>query len=624
MFKKKVRLQLDSGSDISIINVQTWKKLGRPTMIKSHKTARSVSGEKITFEGELLTNISFQNKTEKAKIFVMRKSNNLFGTDLFEKFRLWDLPLSSFCQKVEDSNVEAEKLKRELKENFPDVFTGGLGRCTKAVAKFEVKENEQPVFKKKRNVPYAAIEQIDGELERLENMGVLEKIDHSEWATPTVYIKKKSKEIRVCADFSTGLNNALKDHHYPLPSPEEIFAKLSGGKYFSKIDLSDAYLQIPVDQECSKLLCINTHKGLYKFNRLPFGVKVAPAIFQQTMDMMLSGLDFAVGYLDDVLMNSASKEQHKAHVNQVFKRIQDYGFKLKQEKCTFFMEKIKYLGQIIDEHGRRTDPDRSSAIRDMPAPENIASLQSFLGLANYYNVFVPNMHKLRSPLNELLRKDQKWVWTQECEEAFQEIKDILTSDLFLAHYNPKRDIIVASDASAYGIGACILHKMDDGKVKPIAHASRSLLPAEKNYSQIEKEALSIIFAVKKFHRFLHGRQFLLQTDHKPLLTIFGSKKGLPQHTANRLQRWGTILLNYNFQMEYVPSKKLGHADGLSRLIPKQTEPLEDMVIAAIQAEVEVKNTLCDTIRELPVTLDEIKSKAEVDEFIISTKEKNQQ
>lgn len=196
--------------------------------------------------------------------------------------------------------------------------------------------------------------------------------------------------------------------------------------------------------------------------------------------------------------------------------------------------------------------------------------------------------------------------------------------MFLAHYNPKRDIIVASDASAYGIGACILHKMDDGKVKPIAHASRSLLPAEKNYSQIEKEALSIIFAVKKFHRFLHGRQFLLQIDHKPLLTIFGSKKGLPQHTANRLQRWGTILLNYNFQMEYVPSKKLGHADGLSRLIPKQTEPLEDMVIAAIQAEVEVKNTLCDTIRELPVTLDEIKSKAEVDEFIISTKEKNQQ
>jgi hypothetical protein len=452
-------------------------------------------------------------------------------------------------------------------------------------------------------------------------MDVIEKIDHSEWASPTVYVKKKSKEIRVYADFSTGLNKALKEHHYPLPSPQEIFAKLAGGKYFSKIDLSDAYLQIPVDEESSKLLCINTHKGLYKFKRLPFGVKVAPAIFQQTMDMMLNGLDFAVAYLDDVLISSASKDRHKAYVKQVFKRIQDYGFKVKDEKCTFFMDKIKYLGQIIDEHGRRPDPDRAIAIKNMPAPENIASLQSFLGLANYYNVFVPRMHNLRAPLNELLKKDQKWVWTQECEEAFKKIKDILTSDLFLAHYNPKHEIVVASDASAYGIGACILHKMDDGKLRPISHASRTLLPAERNYSQIEKEALSIVFAVKKFHRFLHGRHFLLQTDHKPLLTIFGSKKGLPQHTANRLQRWGTILLNYNFQMEYVPSKKLGHADGLSRLIPKQTEPLEDMVIAAIQAEAEVKNTLCDTVRELPVTLDEIKSKAEVDEFILSTKEK---
>lgn len=157
---------------------------------------------------------------------------------------------------------------------------------------------------------------------------------------------------------------------------------------------------------------------------------------------------------------------------------------------------------------------------------------------------------------------------------------MLTSELFLTHYNPKLDIIVASDASAYGIGACILHKMPDGSTKPIAYASRTLLPAEKNYSQIEKESLSIIFAVTKFNRFLHGRHFKLQTDHKPLIAIFGSRKGFPTHTANRLQRWGTILLNYDFEMEFLPSKKLGHADSLSRLIPKTGEPLEDSVIAS--------------------------------------------
>ena len=187
----------------------------------------------------------------------------------------------------------------------------------------------------------------------------------------------------------------------------------------------------------------------------------------------------------------------------------------------------------------------------MPAPHNVATLQSFLGLANYYQVFISGMHELRAPLNNLLKKGTKWNWSVECESAFQKIKDTLTSELFLTHFNPQLPVIVASDASSYGIGACILHKMPDGTKKPIAHASRTLLPAEKNYSQIEKESLGIIFAVTRFHRYLHGRRFRLQTDNKPLLTIFGSKKGLPTHTANRLQRWGTILLNYDFDIEFL-------------------------------------------------------------------------
>ena len=164
-------------------------------------------------------------------------------------------------------------------------------------------------------------------------------------------VKKKSKDIRDSADFSTGLNAALKDHHYPLPSPEEVFTKLNGGKIFSKIDLSEAYLQIPVEEENAKLLCISTQKGLFKFNRLAFGIKVAPAIFQQVIYTMLSGFDFSIGYLDDILMKSETTEQHRKHVFQEFKRINEYGFTLKDTKCEFFLNKIKYLGQIIDKNG---------------------------------------------------------------------------------------------------------------------------------------------------------------------------------------------------------------------------------------------------------------------------------
>ena len=241
------------------------------------------------------------------------------------------------------------------------------------------------------------------------------------------------------------------------------------------------------------------------------------------MDTILNDLVFVVAYLDDILKNSQNVEQRKEHVHKVFSRIQEYGFKLNESKCDFFMEKIRYLRHIVDNDGRKPDSKRATTIKDMPAPENVSSLQSFLGQANYYIVFIPNMHNLHAPLNELLKKDKDWEWSPKCQKAFVKIKEVLTSNLFLTHYNPDLKIIVASDASSYGIGACILHKMPDGCHKPVAHTSRTLLPAVKNYSQIEKRLLGIIFAVTKFHRYIHGRHFIVQTDHKPLLTIFGSK-----------------------------------------------------------------------------------------------------
>ena len=264
---------------------------------------------------------------------------------------------------MESLTTEKQSLKTELKKTFPEIFAARLGKCTKTAAKFKLIDNAQPVFKKKRNVPFASLEKINKELDRRVKTGILSKVEFSQWAAPTVYIKKKSKEIRVCADFSTGLNAVLRDYHYPLPSPEEVFTKLNGGKIFSKVDLSDAYLQIPVEENSSNLLCINTHRGLFKFERLPFGIKVAPAIFQEVMDTMLDGLDFAIAYLDDIIIISKSKEQQREHVRRVFSRIQEFIFKVKEEKREFFLEEIKYLGHIIDKDGRRPDPDRATAIK---------------------------------------------------------------------------------------------------------------------------------------------------------------------------------------------------------------------------------------------------------------------
>ena len=339
------------------------------------------------------------------------------------------------------------------------------------------------------------------------------------------------------------------------------------------------------------------------------------------MDTILCGFDFTFAYLDDIVISSKTKELHREHLNKVFAQIREFGFMVKETKSNFCMNKIKYQGHIIDKNRRRPDPERSIAIKDMPATDNVATLLSFLGLANYYQSFIKKLYDLRAPLNEILKKDKKWRWMPECQTAFDQIQKALTSNLFLMHCDQKLEIIVTSDASSYGVGACILHKMPDGTKKPIAHASRTLLQAEKYYSKIEKEALGIIFAVTKFHRYLYSRLFTLQTDHKPLITIFGSKKGQPIYTANRLLRWGTILLNYNFKIEYLPSKQISHADGLSRLVPKYSEPFEDKIIASLRTDCEIKNMIANTIKELPVTLLEIKSEAMYDDFITNIKQK---
>ena len=209
----------------------------------------------------------------------------------------------------------------------------------------------------------------------------------------------------------------------------------------------------------------------------------------------------------------------------------------------------------------------------MAPPENLKQLRSFLGIVNHYRKFVPLLADLSEPLNCLLKKDTTWEWSAECQESFTKLKEALTSTTVLTHYDPKVQIALACDASSTGIGAVIYHVYLDGTEKPIAYASKTLSSAERNYLQIEKEALSLIFGVKKFHNFLYGRHFLLVTDHKPLLTIFSSKKGIPTVAANCLQRWAIILATYTYEILYKPTAKHGNADTLSRL-PVSDEQLE--------------------------------------------------
>jgi hypothetical protein len=250
----------------------------------------------------------------------------------------------------------------------------------------------------------------------------------------------------------------------------------------------------------------------------------------------------------------------------------------------------------------------------MPPPTNIKELEAFIGKVNYYSKFLSNFSDKCAPLNCLRRHAIKWHWSQECQTAFDDLKRDIAEATTLAHFDPKLPLILATDASNYGLGAVILHRYADGSERPIAHASKTLTPAEKNYSQIEKEALSIIYGVKKFNQYLIGRRFELFTDHQPLLTIFNPTKGIPISTANRLQRWALCLMGYTYIIRYKPTLSHANVDALSRLPAGPDHTFVDKVSCQI-------NLLqSETMEDWPVKASELKQATEHDDCLRKVKE----
>nr|CAD2158036.1 unnamed protein product [Meloidogyne enterolobii]CAD2205428.1 unnamed protein product [Meloidogyne enterolobii] len=517
--------------------------------------------------------------------------------------------------------TDKNSLINSLQTNFSDVFGKELGHVKKFKAHLYLKQGATPTFCKARPVPYGALPAVNAELDRLVEIGAIKPINFSHWAAPVLAVKKKNGKTRICIDFSTGLNNALELNRHPLPRPEDIYMALNGAKLFSRLDLRDAYLQMELDEESKKLCAINTHRGLFQCQRLPFGVKSAPSIFQHLIDQLISGISGVFGYLDDIVIASKTFKDHTKTLKLLLKRIQDYGLKLQLEKCDFLQERLLFLGHVVSPEGIKPDPGRSEAIRNMPAPHDKSTLRSFLGALTYYGRFIKKMREIRSPLDELLKKDIEWKWTETHQKAFERAKEIMLSDLLLTHYDPKLPIIVAADASKDGIGATISHVFPDKTEKVIEHASCTLTAAQRNYSQIEKEALALVFAVQKFHRMLYGRKFTLQTDHKPLVAIFGSKNGIPINSASRLQRWALILTNYDFDIQYINTKSFGQADVLSRLIDEYPRPTEDILIANISTDTECYiNSIFNSVLEpLPVMANEIAEETDKDPVLSAVK-----
>ena len=314
-----------------------------------------------------------------------------------------------------------------------------------------------------------------------------------------VPVPKPDGSIRL---YKTTLNPQLEVDQFPVPTPEDLLATLAGGQSFTKLDMSRAYQQVLLEPSSRKYTTINTHKGLYQYSRLPFGVASAPAIFQQIMEKLLHGITGVVVYVD-ILVTGRTEEEHLKNLQTVLERLEDHGLRLKCKKCYFLQPRVDYLGYSINKEGLHTMQTKVKAVVEPPRPQKVQELRAFLGLVNYYGKFIPRLSTIAHPLNRLLGKKVPWKWDSECQRAFEALKRKLASSKVLAHYDPQLPLKLDCDASAYGVGAVLSHVYPDGSERPISYASRTLSSAEKNYAQIEKEGLSIIFGVKKFHKYVY-------------------------------------------------------------------------------------------------------------------------
>ena len=554
------------------------------------QTLTTYSGEKLGVLGQADVKVDYDGQHATLPIVVVKMSNQppLLGRNWLAEIRLdW----SSILRVMSTAPDDVQKVCSQ----HSSVFKEGLGTMKLHTAKVRVRADAKPKFNRARPVPYALKPAIETELDKLVEQGVLKPVSHSEWAAPCVTVPKANGSVRICGDYKVTINPHLDVDKYPLPTTQDLFATLAGGKLFTTLDLSQAYQQMIVDDESRKYLTVNTHRGLMQYTRLPFGVASAPSLFQNAMDQILQGMDGVICYIDDILITGKDEAEHLQRLDAVLTRLENHGLRLQLAKCKFMQERVTYLGHVISADGIAPTREKVCGIADAPQPRDVQELRSFLGMVQYYGKFIPDLSDRLHPLNELLKANKPYKWSNECQQAFESTKEILSSDTVLTHYDVNKPLLLACDASPYGIGAVLSHMMEDGTERPIAYASRTLTASERNYAQLHKEALSLVFGVKKYHKYLYGREFTLVTDHKPLVTILGPKSGVPPLAAARLQRWAIVLSAYRYKIVFKSTGEHMNADALSRLpVSSVEDPPEDPSVFHFSL-----------IDEMPVTADEI-------------------
>lgn len=482
----------------------------------------------------------------------------------------------------------------QIKAEYADVFSGD--GCLEGQYSLEMDSSVKPVQLPRRRVPVAMMKPLKAELLDLQKRGIIAPVErNTEWINGMVVVQKQNGRLRICID-PRPLNKALKRSHFPLQTIEDILPDLSKAKVFSVCDVKSGFWHVKLDEESSFLTTFATPFGRYRWLRLPMGVSPAPEVFQRKLTQALDDLPGLYIIADDVLITGQGETQemaqkdHDDKLRLFLNRCRQKNIKLNAEKFKLKQKEATYIGHLLTANGLKVDPEKVRAMEQMPSLTDVKAVQRLLGMVNYLAKFCPHLSDHCKPLRELTHKDSEWKWTEQHEETFLKLKNMIANTPVLKYYSPEEELTVQCDASDTGLGAALVQMG-----KPIAFASRALTQTERGYAQIEKEFLAMIFSLEKFHQYTYGRRVTVQSDHKPLENIV--RKPLLS-APKRLQRMMMRIQKYDVDVVYLPGKDMVLADTLSRAyLPECSSH------GSVEAEIETINM----IQHVPIAADTLSS-----------------
>ena len=561
-----VKFHLDTGAKCNVLNKNTFRKLQVSTPVdKLDYKLKSYSNHIIPAEGIVHLPVKHDNIDHMLKFYIVDlEAPNVLGAETCKNL---DLVRCVPVNRVVTPNSLADAPVGDSILEQPEYSTlfEGLG-CLPGTYSIKLDLSVPPTIHPPRKVPAALMDKVRAELSRMEDIGVIARqTEPTEWVNSMVVVNKGDK-IRICID-PKDLNRAIMREHFPLKTIDDVLANMPNAKYFSKLDAVSGFWQIQLDDRSSKLCTFNTPFGRYRFTRMPFGIKSAPEVFQNIMSQMVEDIEGAESIIDDILVWGATVEEHDMRVKRVLEKAKQYNLKLSRSKCEIRRSELKYVGHLLTQDGVKPDPEKVRAVQSMNKPENKQELLTFLGFVQYLGKFMPRMSDVSAPLRKLTEKSVAWNWSKEHDVSFNALKAMASDAPVLRYFDPKLPLTLSVDASSKGIGAVILQEG-----QPIAYGSRALTTAQQNYAQIEKEALAVVYGCTKFHYYIYGRPVLVESDHKPLQSIFAKPL---MKAPLRLQRLLLTLQKYDLKVTYKPGKLMFLADALSRSYLDETQ--EDLV-----------------------------------------------